>query len=758
MRNRPLHEWDGSPRADGWWDYARDVDRLPIVRLACVFLAILLPLGVIGYRVAYLQTQLPEVYAAEFTRTSERFEEIPAPNGRILSSEGDILAEDVREYTLSIYYQYLADEPNPAWVKQQVRARLSTADRRRKSVVERTTQEFLEEREAMWQRLTQLPGLDPEELHQAREAVASRMEVMRDKVLARQAATRQSRAAETTAEPVAAEHWSQRVWQPVVQALSTPPERGSTPPLILKEELEYHPVARKIPAEVARRLIVQAADFPGVLIDQTTRREYPAGDSAAHLIGYRRPLTQEEFDQRHAQYPSGDPLGYQVGEWVGRTGLEKHYERHLRGLNGKRKFVLNRRGQILSSEIVQHEQPGRDLELSLSAELQRSSEQLLDLALAGEQDASEKTETLLPTKPPQGGCIVVLDARTGEVVAAAAAPRFDVNLFVRNDASAWDRVQRDTRQPLFPRVTQMALPPGSVFKIVSATAFLSTGQIDPQREIQCLGYLHVPTKDRCLIFAHYGVGHGATDMTQALARSCNVYFYQGAEIIGGKELAHWARSFGLGRPTGIDLPGEKGGHVPLNPTSGRVTGWNPGDTRHLAIGQSTLAVTPIQIARMTATVANGGHLVTPRIARSLHLVTDDSAAAEATPGSGRTFLPPPAAQPLPGLPSPEVLQWVRKGMEAVVADSHGTGYKTVRLPEVTIAGKTGTAEAGGGRPDHAWFAGYVPADQPRYAFVVVLEHAGSGGKIAGPVARKLVQNMLQQGLIEAQGQQVTVRQ
>jgi len=748
MLNRPIHNWDAGATEDGWWNYARDVDRLPWVRLIGIYLALVLPLVLIGMRVAYLQLQLPQVYAAEFKRTTEEFEEIFAPNGRILSSEGDVLAEDVREYTLTVYYQYLAETPDPGWIKQQVRARLSPSERRKPELVEHATQQVLAERQQMWDRLLAIPGLNPEAMIRARETIQSRIAHMRDSVLQRREQRRLEQAQTLPFEQSTPDSTTAKLWQGVVSALSTPPERTSEHPLVLQEELDYHLIAESIPADVARGLIVQSDKYPGVLIRQTTHREYPEHDLAAHAVGYRRPLSAEEHAARVQQFPQGDPLGYQAGEWVGRTGLEKQYERHLRGLNGRRRLVLNRRGEILRTEIVREERPGRDLELSLSAKLQRLAEKLLDEALNGATDATEKPETLLPVKPPLGGSIVVLDARTGEVLTLAAAPRFDVNLFIRNDTVAWEQVTNDPRHPLFARATQMTLPPGSTFKVVSATAFLSSGKISPTRPVDCQGFLHVPTKDRCLVFAHFGVGHGPMDLTQALAKSCNVYFYQGAEAVGGRTIAHWARQFGLGQSTGIDLPGEKGGHVPLDPR-GQRTAWNPGDTRHLAIGQSTLVVTPLQMARQMAVIANGGQLVTPRIARSLNLVLDEGTDSGTRPD--RTFLPVPPPQSIPGLESPEVLSWVRRGMEAVVGNPGGTAYKTVRLPEVAIAGKTGTAEAGGGRPDHAWFAGYVPADQPRYAFVVVLEHAGSGGKVAGPVARKLVQGMLTQGLLERQG-------
>jgi penicillin-binding protein 2 len=294
----------------------------------------------------------------------------------------------------------------------------------------------------------------------------------------------------------------------------------------------------------------------------------------------------------------------------------------------------------------------------------------------------------------------------------------------------------------------MTLPPGSIYKVLSSIALLEGAGLDPEQTFHCQGFLDNPDAYRCLVFRHYGVGHGAVNLVDALARSCNVYFFAAARrsgiATGARALHDWSLRMGFGQPTGIDVPGERSGTVPAlgvgNPRKSVVAG----ETLQVAIGQGQLTVTPLQVARLMAAVANGGQLVTP------HLVEGEGPAvilASATDGTGLDegiSAPPP--QPIPGL-SRRTLEWVRAGLRQVIAHPQGTGYKTVRLPDVAIAGKTGTAESGGGRPDHAWFAGYVPAEAPRVAFVVVLEHAGSGGHAAGPVARDLVRAMLQTGII-----------
>jgi penicillin-binding protein 2 len=333
-----------------------------------------------------------------------------------------------------------------------------------------------------------------------------------------------------------------------------------------------------------------------------------------------------------------------------------------------------------------------------------------------------------------------------------------------------------------PRLTHLQLPPGSAFKPLIAVAVLESRRIDPDEPIHCRGYLDEPDRDRCLIYRHYGVGHGDVTLEDALCRSCNVYFFTAARRIGPEAIVEWAERFGFGRATGIDLPGEYAGSVPCPPalrrerekqavvqaifspfaedggsasppaiqTGARET-WYPGDTLGLAIGQSRLTVTPLQIVRMMAAIANGGYLVTPHVVRRIHPSSANDADAvnlasdaDHAPLTSGDVSPPPV--PIRGL-SPSTLQRVRAGLSRVVSHPQGTGHRSVYLEDVSIAGKTGTAETGRSGEDHAWFVGYVPADAPRFAFVVVLDRGGSGGAIAGPPARKVVEAMLDLGLL-----------
>ena len=530
-----------------------------------------------------------------------------------------------------------------------------------------------------------------------------------------------------------------------------------------------------VPLDVVAEIETHPEQYPGARIDVTTQRIYPNGRVAPHLVGYRGEINADELRARQNRSPNGGPQDYQAGDTIGRSGIEHSYEHLLHGVRGQRKIIRDQHGTIVRTEVVRPPQPGRDVVLNFSVALQAEATKLLEEVV--ENQAPEVTR-------PLGGCIVAIDVQTGAILAAATAPTFDVNDLLSGNAELRQALEEDPRRPQFSRAMQMTLPPGSVFKAVSAVAVMESHRldarqrIDPDREIECIGYLKEPNHNRC----YHSLAHHGTDLTRALARSCNVYFFKAAQTLGPQPLVHWADEFGFGQLTGVDVPGERPGHVPRPPETApksrngtkspielvsharsvgddsnslkpaspwendgtesvaktRREPWYEGDTLGLAIGQSRLTVTPLQIARLMAAIANDGWLVTPQVAREISAAGEDVASAVIEPNRRR----------LPNL-SEGTLARVREGLEQVVAHPQGTGFKTVRMKEVAIAGKTGTAEIGGRRPDHAWFAGYVPAHRPRIAFVVVLEQAGSGGKVAGPVAKKFVQVLLDQGLIHA---------
>lgn len=742
MRNRPFHDVT-RPQARG----GPLIDHSPQFRMWVLFALFLAPAALIVARLHHVQTALPARVVADWERTTETLEPIPARDGRILTADGQVLAYDEPKFDIALHYRWLEEPPQPEWLDSQARLLLKPAERRDKVKLERARDIVLGRRAAAFAALTQVTGHTPAELAGSCRRVQTRVERMYALVEERQARRAESADASAVADP--ASNWAELAWNNVKTTLTTPPERPQHDPLVIREQLLAHVVVEDVPLAAVAAIESAPSRFPGVEVQRTTRRVYPAGRLAAHIVGARTPMDDAELEQRRRQLADADPQELDAGSRMGRSGIERAYDQQLRGQTGVRRIVRDRRGQIVRTDIVRPATDGSDVVLSFDGRLQARAEALLDAVLDPGNSAAnatgESTEQLdapPPAAPPQGGCIVALDVRNGRVLAAAAAPRFDANLIVNHEPAAWDAAVADPRQPFFPRVTQMTIPPGSVFKTLTAIALLESREFDPDSSFYCQGYLDEPNRHRCLIYRHYGTGHGEVTLDDALCRSCNVYFFDAARRMGPQPIHDWAARFGLGRLTGADLPGERSGNLPAPGQSGAK--WFPGTTLQFAIGQASLAVTPLQVAQMMAAVANDGFLVTPTFVRP-PATPSQSEERKLELASFETTASRPARQQIPGL-SPGTLARVRAGLRMVVEDPHGTG-KRVRLDEVSIAGKTGTAEVGGGKPDHAWFAGYVPADNPRVAFVVVLEHGGSGGHVAGPVAHDFVKALLQSGVI-----------
>lgn len=699
-------------------------DAQPTLRLSAVYVCIMLPLITIGVRLVQVQTRGVDQVVYEFSRTSESFEAIPSRDGRILGQRGEVLAEDVRRFHIAVHYRWLEEPPDPRWVKQQALKALPLKARRNNQLVQLRVREVLDQRARLWDQLATALALKPAELSQRRGEIQRRIERIVATVDARRT-ERFERESAGDAESEPDEAWA-RLWQKLKRELTTSPRRTALEPIIVQEELDYHRLVEDVPFEVAMAIETHPERFPGTRIERQTERVYPLGSLAAHVVGIRSRARPGE----RLKEPTGDDAASSAR--VGRSGLEKQYDELLSGRAGRRRIIRNRAGEIIASEIVRPPVTGHDVYVTLSLPLQQAAETILDEVVNSQRD---------DVPDSAGAAIVVLDVRSGQVVAMANAPRYDLNLMLRPDPDELQQVLNDPRQPMFPRSTRMAVPPGSVFKVVSSLAVLHSGAIDPDDPLVCRGYLHHPDRYRCYVYRHYGTGHGDVRLVDAITRSCNVYFFAAAEKLGPQSFIDWAQRLQLGRASGIDLPGERAGNVPHpgdTDSQGRKLAWYTGDSLGLAIGQSRLTTTPLQMARVMAAVANGGYLVTPRLLAG----TQATRAAEHDLGDEGSL----PRQPIVGLDA-ELLTQIQEGLDRVVNHPQGTAYKTVRMSDVRIAGKTGTAEVGGGRNDHAWFAGYVPSRQPRFAFAIVIENGGSGGRVAGPAARQLVTHMLDLGLL-----------
>lgn len=747
MFNRPLSPLGSDTSTGKDWD----VDQNPQFRLIVLWVVMAIPFVAILFRMGQLQLVLRDELSAAFGQKSESFEEIPARDGRILAADGSVLAGDVETYDLAVYYPAIKNPPDDSWVTEKAKLRLSKSDRKDKTRLEAEKKKVLAEGEIVWQSLADLAGRPLNELVDARQREQARVERIKSDVQRRYQERHSNTENKTTDDGEKATLW-QNLMSRVQTAFSESQETRRGPQRIREEE-SYHTVITKIDEEMKREIEGHPERYPYTKVLVHSQRTYPQGELASHVVGFRKPLTEEQFKERKARFPEGDPQDYRIGDPCGASGLELEYDARLKGIRGKLAVIKNRKGEIIETHVVREPQHGRDLELTLDLEIQKKAEQQLDAALtrvtrSGSIDLESSQGKTRELTCPQGGCIVAMDVHTGAVLAAASAPRFDLNMMVSADQTQWEETMADPRSPFLSRATHMALPPGSVFKVISAVATVESGKMPPQTPFYCQGYLDRPDRPhRCMTFIHQGVGHGEVTLADALCRSCNVYFYTAARQLGPQPLVDWSRKFGIGKRTGIDLPSESPGNLPAPdaevPAGQRRRSWKPGDTLDLYIGQAQLTVTPLQMVRAIAAIANEGRLVTPRLA------ADSGPALLHESTTLRNSIPMAESHPIEGL-HPETLDYIREGMSMVVHHPRGTGYKTVRMKEVTIAGKTGTAQTNG--VDHAWFAGYVPAEQPRIAFVVVLQNGGGGGSVAGPVAHDFVQTLVELGLVSKSSQ------
>ena len=725
MRNRVHTDLSNSPDSTGWSN-----ESVSLARLVILFVVITVPMVAVVARLLQLQGGMQSAFAAEYDREFVDYEVIPARDGRILAG-GKVLAIDVERYDILAHYRWFQHPSDKSWLKQTARETLPANDRYNTSALEQAEKEVLRKREHMWRRIAQMVKISPRTLSADLDRIQKRVERIAESVNQRAAQRRQGKSAadaDADTRPLeAAPNW----FQAIQLAVTTQPERHSSGRITVLEELDYHTIVRGASLDIASEIRARPERYPGLRVIVRRERKYPEGQFAAHVIGSRTKIQEKEIAARREKYgrensgtvSSADPFVISSTDRIGRTGLERTYDRRLRGIAGRRKIVRNRRGEIVRTTIEREPTSGQDVHTTLLPDLQARAERLLDAALDQRHRAINRVDPV-----PTGGSLVAIDVHSGNILAAASAPRADLNVLSRGSKADWDAALADPRRPLFARATQMALPPGSVFKAISAIAVLESRRIDPDDPFECQGYLSRPDRHRCLIYRNNGRGHGAINLKSALAQSCNVYFFSAAQKVQTQEFLNWSQQFGLGRPTGVDLPFENSGNLPNVEEARRRR--ERIDTLGLVIGQGRVLTTPIQIARAMAAIANNGYLLTPRVVEN-----DGPTMLSSTGPDARTLLAPRRRR-IPDLDE-YTLARVREGLNAVVQHPTGSGFRTVRLEDIKIAGKTGTAETGG-PADHAWFAGYYPADKPEIAFVVVLENGGSGGRAAGPIARAFV--------------------
>ncbi|HMK43131.1 MAG TPA: penicillin-binding protein 2 [Dissulfurispiraceae bacterium] len=464
-------------------------------------------------------------------------------------------------------------------------------------------------------------------------------------------------------------------------------KKGRSPfvPIRLKQGLDF--------AEVAR-IEAHKSDFPGLFIETDIGREYPLGKVAAHLIGYLGRIPPGQSGNPEFRNLPPDAM---IGQW----GVEKMYDRDLRGTPGERVIEVNALGREL--RLIRENQPavGKDVHLSIDIGIQK----------AVEHSFGDKA-----------GALVALNPNTGEVLALESLPSFDPNVFTQGiKPSDWKSLMDNKKKPMLNRALQSQYPPGSTFKIVTAIAALEEGVIDPSAKVTCTGGL---THGGHTFGCWKKGGHGPVDLHQAIVGSCDVYFYELGRRLGIEKLHKWAAAFGIGKETGLGLIRERQGLMPSAEwkKEKQKIPWYLGDTFISSIGQGAVTATPIQMAQMMSWVASGGKLYRPTLIKGEY--------------------EPSAVLAL----KPDTIRRVRAALHGVVNEGGGTG-KNAFSAIVPVGGKTGTAQVVGkahGRSgeqylDHAWFVAFAPTDKPELAMAVFVEHGGGGGAVAAPIAKAAIE-------------------
>ena len=480
-------------------------------------------------------------------------------------------------------------------------------------------------------------------------------------------------------------------------------EKRNERKICIKEETVPHSIASNVPWEKVAKFEVEMLNLPGIQIETNPVRLYPQGDMSSHVIGYVGKMGEKEMQNYNFKKKWFDGLknssesesefftqkAISMDALIGKNGIEKLYNSRLMGIPGERFEEVTLDTMRADKLILERPSiPGNNIFLTIDTRIQGIAEKALG---------------------KRKGSVIVMDPWNGEIIAIASFPRYNLNTLNRDYAA----LSKNHLKPFLNRPIQSVLPPGSTFKIITAIAALEENKIDENTHFPCYGSLKVGNiRFRC----NTRNGHGLLNVEEAIQYSCNVFFFQTAKILGGTLLKKWAENFGLGNTTDVGLIYEKKGNFPESRSISQ--------TINLSIGQGAMLVTPIQIARMIATIANGGWYTKPHILRKISdykgniLVNNKYELTEKINISEKN------------------MNIIKNSLRKVVTD--GTAKKA-GLEELHVAGKTGTTQTARENENHAWFIGYAPFENPKYCFVVVVEHTeGHGGAVAGPIARELL--------------------
>ena len=482
-------------------------------------------------------------------------------------------------------------------------------------------------------------------------------------------------------------------------------------------------IATNIPREAVAEFSENSSKFSGINIVVEPVRSYTSGTLASHILGYASQISADEYETRKNTYDQNDIIG--------KTGIEYVFEEYLKGKNGTKQIDMDVDGTTTAEYISEEAVAGSDVVLTIDANLQKVTEDALAANI--QKIASGGFGKAYDAK---AGACVVMNVNTGEVLAMASYPTYNPADFVGGISNEnWAKYRDDEAKPLVDKAIQNSYSPGSTFKMITAIAGLESGVINLNTRINDTGVYtkYSDYQPRCWYYTDYHRGHGYLDVSGAIEKSCNYFFYETADRMGIDTLVRFAKYFGLGTKTGIELQGETAGVVASKEARAELHPdepyWSAGHTLQAAIGQSDNEFSPLQMARYISMLVNGGHRVDVSIVKTIRNADGSEVSREEINKfvNSKLGIEEETAEDIEI--NQDYLNAVLQGMKSVTSDSGGTAYVRFRDFNVSVGGKTGSAEAAGNKV-HAWFVGFAPFENPEIAIVVMVENGGHGNYTA----------------------------
>ncbi len=482
-------------------------------------------------------------------------------------------------------------------------------------------------------------------------------------------------------------------------------------------------IAKDISEKSVASIEERKNELHGLNVISTPKRYYTNSFLTSHIVGYVSKVSTTE-------YTDLKDSGYSLNSAIGKAGIEQSFEKYLKGTDGVKKTETDIEGNVASEEIVKEPISGKNVSLTIDYRLQKVAQESLESGVKGLQDG-----TLVGKKfsDANSGSLVVLNVKTGEVLAMANYPNYDTNNFVNGiSTTEWVKLITDPVKPMYNRAISGTYSPGSTYKMLVGIAGVKTGKVSTTEKINDPGIYPYGHNPKCWIYSQYHTTHGNVNLSEAIKVSCNCYFYEVGRRIGVSEIVKYSKLFGLGSKTGIELSNEASGKIAGDTD---LKDWYLGDTLSAAIGQSYNSYTPLQLANYISTIANGGELNRVSVIKQVKGEDDDSQVSQTELEEYAKNITGVDFQKQNLNLDTDTLNAVKQGMYAVANDSGGTANMTFRNSSIVVAGKTGTSQVTSGS-NNGIFVGFAPYDNPEIAVVAIVEHGGEGtyvSRIVRPV-------------------------